>query len=344
MNSKNKYNMTQLGYSVGGAQSAFGAGETVISGYFAGQMAGMLLSGFRARKLGREQNEHSILLQQEMNDLRLEFAREKNEKEQDFLRECHKTGMDFQREYARQSYMNRQQEEEFRKFCELSWLKHFRPDIGSVLTEMQSPDTDGKGVVKMKLMIARTPMVAMDMDRKGAYTAFCDYFKERYIHEYNVNVDCLWLRAWDADCISAMGDTMNLHYIMQGIPAIALYPMQRGNILSIETATWGYQLGLTGMAFDKTFRAPIEEIEEDTNRLHRLLIAATAYIDDCYRILLCQSTPESLYKVKDELQKDDYVWKLVCGKYQSLVAIAKDANEMLLLEDEEIEELKKAVE
>lgn len=336
--------MTQLGYSAGSAQAGFGAGETVISGYFAGQMAGMLLSGYRSRRLGREQNDHSISLQQEMNEMRLEFARKKSRQELDFLRECHESGMAFQRECARQAYMNRQQEEEFRKFCEQSWLKHYRPDIGAILAEMQSPDVDEKGVAKMKLMIARTPMVAMGMDRKGAYTSFCDNFKEKFIHKYGVNVDCLWLRAWDADCISAMADTMNLHYIMQGIPAIALYPMQRGNTLSLETATWGYQLGLTSMAFDKTFRVPLEGIENDTSKLHRLLIAATAYIDDCYRVLLCQSTPESLYKVKDELQKDEYVWKLVCGKYQSLVGAAKDANGMLLLEDKEIEKLKNTVE
>jgi hypothetical protein len=98
------------------------------------------------------------------------------------------------------------------------------------------------------------------------------------------------------------------------------------------------------MAFDKTFRVPMKEIEGGEDRMHRLLIAATAYIDDCYRVLLCQSTPESLYKVKEELQKDEYVWKLVCGKYQSLVAAVKDANGMLLLEDKEIEKLKKTVE
>lgn len=335
--------MTQLGYNTGGTQAAFGAGETVISGYFAGQMAGMLLSGFRARKLGREQNEHSISLQQEMNEMRLAFVREKGQAELDFIRECHESGMAFQRECARQSYINRQQEEEFRKFCESTWLPHYRPNIEAVLTEMQNLDVDKKGVVKMKLMIARTPMVAVGMNRKGSYTAFCDYFKNEYVQKYGLNIDCLWLQTWESDCVSAMADTMNLHYIMQGIPSIVLYPIQRGSNLSLETATWGYQLGLTSMAFDKTFRVPIEEIEADTKRQYRLLMAATAYIDDCYRVLLCQSTPESLYKVKDELQKDEYVWNLVCGKYQSLIATTKDTSDILLLEDKEMDELQETI-
>jgi len=46
----------------------------------------------------------------------------------------------------------------------------------------------------------------------------------------------------------------------------------------------------------------------------------------------CDSILEGLMQ---ELQKDEYVWKLVCGKYQSLVAAVKDANGMLLLEDKE---------
>lgn len=169
--------MTQLGYNTGEMQTEFGAGETVISGYFAGQMAGMLLSGFRARKQGGEQNEHSLCLQQEMNEMRLAFSRENGQVELDFIRECHESGMAFQRECARLSYINRQQEEEFRKFCESSWLTHYRPNIDAVLTEMQNLDVDEKGVVKMKLMVARTPMVSMGMNRKGNYTAFCDFFK-----------------------------------------------------------------------------------------------------------------------------------------------------------------------
>lgn len=49
--------------------------------------------------------------------------------------------------------------------------------LGYNTGEMQNLNVDEKGVVKMKLMVARTPMVAMGMNRKGSYTAFCDFFK-----------------------------------------------------------------------------------------------------------------------------------------------------------------------
>ena len=335
-------NLEQISLS-NAAQMNFSTGETVVSGYFVGQMAAMLLNGFRARRMGRRQNEQSMTFQQELNDIRQEFAKEKSQAELEFLRECHESGMAFQRESARKSCENRKQEEEFRKFCETSWLTHFRPEIGAILEAMEHPNLDNKGVAKIKLLIARTLLVAKGVDKKGAYSDFCEDFKEDYLRLFSLNIDGVWLKAWERDCVCPMADTMNLHYVMQGMPAVVLYPMQRGSIFSLETATWGYQLGQTGMVFNKMFRMPMSELETYPNRLDKLLLAAAAYIDDCYRVLLCQSVPDSLYKLKDCLQEDDYVWTLLCGKYQSLVETTEKTRNMLLLEDKEMEKLQKTV-
>ena len=331
--------MEQIGLDAALGQAGFGAGETVISGYFAGQMAGMLMTGFRARKMGRDQSDQSITFQQELSEIRQGFSREKSQAELDFLRECHEKGMAYQREVACLSYRNRQQEEEFRKFCESSWQAHFRPDIGAVLAEMEHPEEDENGHARMKVMVARTPMVAMGNDRKGAYCGFCDFFKDEFLRENGLGVDTVWLRAWERDCVSAMADTMNLHYIMQGLPSIVLCPIQRGDLLSLETATWAYQLGQTGMSFNKTFRIPMQEVEAHVDRLNNLMLAAIAYIDDCYRVLLCRALPESLYKVKDALMRDEYVWNLLCEKYQSLIATVTDTMGVLSIDNDDLSQL-----
>ena len=109
---------------------------------------------------------------------------------------------------------------------------------------------------------------------------------------------------------------------------------------SLETAAWGYQLGPTGMAFEKTFRVPITEISANPFRLDRFLLAAAAYIDDCYRIMLCQSVPESLYKIKDYIYEDEIVWPLLCQKYQALIDTTDAMRGILLIEDHDIEQLK----
>ena len=325
------------------SQMMFGAGETVISGYFAGQMAGMMLTGHRARRMSAQQNEQNISFQQELNDIRQKHALERSKAELDFLRECHKKGMAFQRESARISCENRKQEEEFRKFCETIWLTHFRPEIGAILEAMTHPVVDIDNVTEMKLLIARTPLTAKGMDRKGSYADFCEEFKEEYLKAYNLHIDGMWLRAWERDCVSAMADTMNLHYIMQGMPTIILYPIQRGDNLSLETATWGYQLGQTGMAFEKTFRVPFKEIEEKQERLELLMIASAAYIDDCYRVFLCQSKPDSIYRLKRILKEDEMVWSLLCGKYTSLLQTSDRMQETLLLDTDEKEKLASTV-
>ena len=332
----------QIGLDTALGQAGFVAGETVISGYFAGQMAGMLLTGHRARQMGRDHNQRSLTFQQELNEMRQEFNNEKSQAEVAFLKECHESGMAYQRENALRSCENRRQEEEFRKFCETSWLTHFRPEIGSVLEAMSHPHLDANGVQEMKLLLARTPLVASGLDRKGAYADYCEDFKDEYLRPFELNIDSVWLRSWERDCVSAMADTMNLHYIMQGIPAVVLYPIQRGDTLSLETAAWGYQLGPTGMAFDKTFRIPVEEITADRFRLDRLLLAAAAFIDDCYRIMLCQSVPESLYKLKDYLREDEIVWPLLCRKYQSLIETTDAMMGVLLIDNHDIEQLREA--
>ena len=63
------------------------------------------------------------------------------------------TAGDTQREAAIQTYYDRQQEEEFRRFCEMSWNTHFRPQINAVLEEMKQPSTDNTVVPKLKVLI-----------------------------------------------------------------------------------------------------------------------------------------------------------------------------------------------
>lgn len=63
----------QLGFSkpavagIGQAVEAMPAGERVFSGYFAGQMAGMVYSGWKSRKTAAGHNARSITFQEELN-------------------------------------------------------------------------------------------------------------------------------------------------------------------------------------------------------------------------------------------------------------------------------------
>lgn len=338
----------QLGFTmpdingINQAVNSMPPGGRVVSGYFAGQMAGMIYSGWRARKSARLHNEQAITFQQELTELRNECGRKKQDAEIAFLHECHEEGMKLQREAALTACRDRQMEDEFRKFCESSWNTHFRPQIGAVLEEMDQPSVDSNGVPKIKLLIARSPLVANGMDKKGTYAMFCDEFKEDMVLQYNLGIDTLWMRAWERDCVSTMADTMNLHYVMQGIPTVIIFPVQRGGYISIETATWGYQLGQNHMLMDKTFRIPKAEMTEE--RLRTMMIAAACYVDDCYRLLLHHSQPDSLYKVQELLQKDEYVWQLSATKYRGLVEQSRESENILTVKEEDIKKLENILE
>ena len=340
----------QLGFTlpsaagIGQAVEAMPAGERVISGYFAGQMAGMVYAGWKSRRTAAEHNARAISFQEELNQIRNEYGDRKMQAEIEFLHECHDLGMKSQREAALQSCRDRQQEEEFRRFCEKSWNTHFRPQINAVLEEMLHPSTDNIGVPRLKLMVARTPLTAKSMDKKGAYADFCDEFKEDFLLHYNLGLDSIWMRGWECDCVSAMADTMNLHYIMQGLPTVIIYPVQRGDTLSIETATWGYQLGQSHMIMDKTFRVQMSKIAENPERMRTLMIAAAAYIDDCYRLMLHHSPADSLYKIKGLLQEDELVWNMLTTKYRGLIIQSQNNIDTMIIDEEEIKKLDKTIE
>lgn len=86
------------------------------------------------------------------------------------------TAGDTQREAAIQTCYDRQQEEEFRRFCEMSWNTHFRPQINAVLEKMKQPSTDNTVVPKPKLMVARTPLITNGMDKKGTYDSLVHHW------------------------------------------------------------------------------------------------------------------------------------------------------------------------
>ncbi len=300
-------------------EQASSIADNVIPGYFAGQMIGALVWGGYSRNSARKQTERSIEFHKKMMDANIADSEERTEKEIEFMRECYIHGMQRQIEYAKDSCEHRLKEEEFRKFCEGTWLKHFRPTIGAILEEFRHPQIDSDGVMKMKLMIARTKLSSetSGLDRSGAYYDFCSDLKEDYL--YNLNVDGRWLRAWERDCISPVADTMNLHYIMQGMPTILVFPMQRGDIFSVEVSTWTFQIGQSNMSINKVFQISMTELSGHPNRLKDAMVAAIVFVDDCYRLLFCQKQPNSIYHAEKELKKDSMVWELLCHKYKSML-------------------------
>ena len=305
--------------SIGGNISEIA--DNVIPGYFIGQMCSAVVWGRYSRKTATSQMESSINFRKQMMNTNIDNAKEQTLNEIKFMRECHTLGMQRQIEYAKKSCEDRIKEEEFRKFCEGTWLKHFRPTIGAILEEFRHPQIDSDGVMKMKLMIARTKYSSgtylMDMDKAGAYYDFCSDLKDDY--SINQSFDGQWLRAWQKECVSPVADTMNLHYIMQGLPTILIFPMKRGKMLSIEVSTWAFQTGQSNMSIDKVFQIPISELSNHPNRLQNAMIAAAAYTDDCYRLFFCQNKPASIHQVANEIKKDSLVWDLLCHKYKSLL-------------------------
>ena len=75
-----------------------------------------------------------------------------------------------------------------------------------------------------------------------------------------------------------------------------------------------------------------------------MMIAAAAYVDDCYRLMLHHSPADSLYKIKGLLQEDELVWELLTNKYRGLIIQSQSVADTMLIGQEEIKKLENTIE
>lgn len=82
------------------------------------------------------------------------------------------------------------------------------------------------------------------------------------------------------DCISPISDTINLHYIMQGLPTILIFPCYKEDEIIIKVATWGFSTGKTNLCFNNLFSINKSYFKEDSERLQLAVLAAALFIND----------------------------------------------------------------
>lgn len=338
MNTFEQLGFTMPGFTNGinNTVSEMAKPEQNVSWYFMSQMASMVFAGWLGRKTALQQNSGSISLQEELNQKKMEFGRAKQEEDIEFLRECHVLGMQQQKELAINACKDRQTEEEFRLFCN-KWQSRFRPQINAILEDLQNQNIDENGVPMMKLLIASTQETNTG---SGKYQSFCETFSTEIVKRYGLGIDTSWIRSWNKECVSSLADTMNLHYIMQGLPTVILYPMTRGDKVSIEIASWNYSLGQSNLLFDKTLQISKSELTE--NKLHSILAIVASYIDDVYRVMIHHSVPSSIYKIEGILNSSDDLKNIAIGKYKSLLAMCQ-GNKGLITDNSEIKKLENTI-
>jgi len=86
---------------------------------------------------------------------------------------------------------------------------------------------------------------------------------------------------WEKPSLGIVTDSMNIFYIMQGLPTIILFLNEQRNKLSVDATLWGFQVGHSNLIMNKIIDSSFTDSNKETVALE-LLTAATSYLCDCF--------------------------------------------------------------
>ena len=292
--------------------------ENSISDFFGIQILNSMVSGIASRN---SQSSITSKTKAGFSESSISSLKKQTEDDIKFMQECFQIGLKNQISLTKQSCNNIHKEREFQIFCEM-WNNHFKINISSILYELSQLSYNQECITKPKLMIARTkPIITHQttetkIDVRSAYELFCQDFKDDYLtNEY---FDSNWINSWAKDCISPISDSINLHYIMQGLPTIIVFPVYRNNIISIEVAIWTYYPGKNNLCFNKLIQLDKEYASENQDCLQLAILAAATFVNDLYRAAFYGKDCDVLHHYNDLFSQYSPVHTQICKLYQQM--------------------------
>lgn len=257
-----------------------------LSGYAIGQFTGIVAAGEYTRRQNQNNQQVSLEVKKELFKRELLFKRKMAKDEADYILESARLGIIRQQELALKELDNIQAQDKFNDFCQ-EWNKHYNVQVKTILGELKRISSLNEGeCLKPKLLIARTGLFA-DLAKKepsltserDMYLFFCSEIHDRL---NNDSVDLSWIDFWKGMSVSPISDTLNIHYITQGIPTIIVFPVLRNDSLSIRISVW-----FTGKGLTNIFLSRFIEINTSYNLKNQLVSSIAGVI--CYASIVFNS-------------------------------------------------------
>lgn len=312
----------------------------VVSGFFFIQLVNTVVNGGLNVYVANNLSKESLKYMEERRQTQARLSKERNKAEIDFLKEYHNLCLSYQLETSRIIFENRRKEKEFDHFCNYIWKPMFRPTIDALMKE-HNIFQNSNNTMKMKVMIARTPFIEAScpgsMNLEGNYNDFCKNFGFDYVR--GTGLPTSWLAAWKKTSRSICAETMNMFYIMQGIPCVLLFPYEENDHIIIESSVWGLSVGLGNLVMEKSMVMSKNEVKNDPSLLQEALLSVCIYASDCYRTLLCQKDPTGVINASFLLNKNSYVSSWLRNKYDLLCSLIQEKN--ISLDDDNVKKIKK---
>ena len=201
-------------------------------------------------ELGRKNQEElmstNLEFKERMAAIREEYSKERLDEQLLFRRESYELGKQYQIHQTAMMNDSRRKQIEFHNFCQHYWPLNY--DIYAVMKE-QSKTLSYSHIVPMRVLIAKTEVTTYDKKhREVSYSELCELITDNLNGLQGVDIQT---RPWKQSCKSIICESMNLNYIMQGVPTLLVFPYQLGDSYGVEIATWSFNRGIRSLNHSK---------------------------------------------------------------------------------------------
>lgn len=309
--------------------------ECGCSPFFITSALSSLGFGELGRQHQKELTEDNFAFKERMQKIRDDFSAERLNEQITQKKESYELGRQFQIRMMQELNDNRQKEVEFKYLCESCWPLTI--DVRTVMN-WQREILKYNGMVPMRVLVAKTD-VNTYRKTNGYYENFCTELSKANIPGLIIEQGC-----WKGKCQSPMTESLNINYIMQGIPTLIIYPYTTNGTFYLEFATWSFNRGMGAMMLNKAISFPYS-LEKDDNREIILSIEATmGVVRDNYMLLEYQKPAVYPSIMRQEIKQHDIIVDFLREQYASLYHTIESSDEFnKLCSDAELRDLKNSL-
>ena len=283
--------------------------ECGCSPFFVTSAISSLGFGEMGRRHQQELLDDNIAFKEKMQRLKNDFSEERLNVQMDFRRESYELGRRYQVLMMQQLNDNRQKEVEFRYLCENCWPLSI--DVRTVM-KWQKDILKQNDIIPMKVLIAKTDVNSYSK-QNGCYENFCSQLTKVGIPNLSIEH-----AAWKEKCQSPMAESLNINYIMQGIPTLIIYPYKKKGIYHLEFATWSFNKGVGAMMLDKAVRFPYSLERADAPEIIQSVEVVAGVVRDNYMVLEYQKPAVYPTLIKPEILENRQIAKFLGKQYRML--------------------------
>lgn len=296
--------------------------QSGCSPFFFTQAAQSAIFGEVARLNQTGLAEGNLEFRERMQQLRDDFSREKSDAQILFRRESYELGKQYLIQQAILQEESRRKMAQFENFCKLYWP--LNTDVYTMLKRRRGI-LQKSSIVPLKVLVAQTEVSSYDDKHPiNSYSEFCDRINEDFKH-----ISCLdiQMRPWKEKSKSFICESMNLHYLMNGMPTLLVFPYQQGENFSIEISGWTFAQGGKSMMHYR----PLRIMGFDTKgSLEQVVLATKAVIGmtrDAYVMTEYRLPAEYIKNIDEQILLLPEVCNMLGTHYRDLFKRIKQSDD-----------------